>query len=54
MKKNKSKGFFPKELRIDMRGKGDIKNPRPLKKKSIDCYGNPVIVEFSRQVVMAE
>ena len=52
--KKKNKQFFPKELHADTRGKGVLKNLRPLKKKSIDCYGNPVIVEFSRQVVMAE
>ena len=50
----KSDGFFSQEVRMDHRGKGNIKNLKPLKVKSIDRYGNMVIVEFSRQVVMAE
>ena len=53
MAKKKSKQFFPKELHADVRG-SSFQILKPLKKKSIDRYGNTVIVEFSRQVVMFE
>ena len=47
-KKKKNNGFFGKELRADTRGKGNIKNLKPLKVKSIDRYGNMVIWYMSR------
>ena len=52
MAKKKTKQFFPKELHADTRGKGVLKNLKPLRRKTINAHGEIVIVEMSRVAIV--